>query len=124
MTAIFTSGYDVHRSAFLRLEGTEGFAEMDPAFGYHGSKLRFTRLMDGRDTDLQPGIEDKDQFALEMDHMATCVLEDQQPRTPGEEGLQDQRIVEAIYRSAREGRTVSIPAPTVPPRGPALPPFE
>jgi predicted dehydrogenase len=124
MTAVFTSGYDVHRSAFLRLEGTDGFAEMDPAFGYHGSKLRFTKLMDGKDTELQPSIEDKDQFALEMDHMAQCVLQNQEPHTPGEEGLQDQRIIEAIYQSAREGRSVRVGPPSRPPRGRALPPLE
>ncbi len=124
MTATFTSGYDVHRSAFLRVEGTDGFAEMDPAFGYHGSKLRFTRLMDGKDTEMQPSIEDKDQFALEMDHMALCVLHNQQPHTPGEEGLQDQRIIEAIYRSAHEGRSVQVEALQGSTRGADLPPFE
>ena len=41
--------------------------------------------------------------------MATCILTGRRPRTPGEEGLQDQRIVEAIYRSARENRPVSLP---------------
>lgn len=124
MTATFTSGYDVHRSTFLRLEGTLGFAEMDPAFSYHGSRLRFTQLIDDKDTELQPSIEDKDQFALEMDHMALCALNGLQPHTPGEEGLQDQRVIEAIYRSAREGRAVkieSIPGFT---RGSNLPPLE
>jgi predicted dehydrogenase len=124
MTATLTSGYDMHRSAFLRVEGSDGFAEMDPAFGYHGSKLRFARLMDGRDTELQPSIPDKDQFALEMDHMALCVLQDQKPHTPGEEGLQDQRIIEAIYRSASEERRVRVELPSASPRGPALPPLE
>lgn len=124
MTANFTSGYDVHRSTFLRLEGTDGMAEMDPAFGYHGSKLRFVTLMDGTDTEIQPGIRDKDQFALEMDHFAECVLENKQPHTPGEEGLHDQRLIEAIYKSAAEGRAVKVAPPSGPTRGPALPPME
>ena len=29
--------------------------------------------------------------------------------TPGEEGLQDQRIMEAIYQSARTSRPVQLP---------------
>lgn len=124
MTATFTSGYDVHRSAFLRLEGTDGLAEMDPAFGYRGSKLRFTKLMDGKDTELHPAIEEKDQFALEMDHMALCVLQNQQPHTGGEEGLQDQRIIEAIYRSGRERRSISIPPPAASTRAGVLPPLD
>ena len=51
----------------------------------------------------------KNQFAAEMDHFSACVLEDKKPHTPGEEGLQDQRIMEAIYQSAREGRPVKLP---------------
>lgn len=124
LTANLTSSYDIHRSAFLRLEGSEAFGEMDPAFGYHGSKLRFSKLEDGKEVEMAPSIEDKDQFALEMDHMATCVLNNQQPHTPGEEGLQDQRIVEAIYKSAATGRSVKLSQPNGPTRGPALPPME
>ncbi|MGI4758913.1 MAG: Gfo/Idh/MocA family protein [Janthinobacterium lividum] len=124
MTANFTSSYDVHRSTFLRLEGTDGFAEMDPAFGYHGAKLRYSKLDDGKEVEMTPTIEDKDQFALEMDHMALCTLNHQQPHTGGEEGLQDHRIIEAIYKSAATGRSVKLTPPTGPTRGPALPPMQ
>ncbi len=124
MTANFTSSYDVHRSTFLRMEGTEAFAEMSPAFGYHGAKLRFSKLQDGAETEMQPAIEDKDQFALEMDHMAQCVLNNTQPRTPGEEGLRDQQITDAIYKSAATGRSIKVPPPSGSTRGPALPPME
>ena len=124
MTANLTSAYDIHRSTLLRLEGTEAFGEMDPAFGYHGSKLRFSRLDDGHEVEMAPSIPDKDQFALEMDHMALCVLNNQQPHTPGEEGLQDQRLIEAIYKSAATGRSVKVQPPSGPTRGPALPPMQ
>ncbi len=73
---------------------------------------------------MAPSIEDKDQFALEMDHMAQCVLNNGAPHTPGEEGLQDQRIVEAIYKSAATGRSVRLPQPAGPTRGPAPPQME
>ncbi|WP_148314085.1 Gfo/Idh/MocA family oxidoreductase [Sorangium cellulosum] len=43
-----------------------------------------------------------------MDHFSRCVLDDRQPHTPGEEGLQDMRLIEAIYASAREGRPVKL----------------
>lgn len=49
-----------------------------------------------------------DQFALEIDHFSSCILQQRQPFTPGEEGLQDQRIMAAIYRSAREGKPVGL----------------
>ena len=57
-----------------------------------------------------PNDPQKDQFALEMDHMAECVRQNKTPYTPGEEGLQDQRIMEAIYQSAKENKPVKLPA--------------
>jgi predicted dehydrogenase len=92
----------------LRIEGTSGWAELSPAFGYHGNKRRWMHLEDGQDSEAMPQIEGKDQFALEMDHFAECILSDKEPRTPGEEGLRDQRIIEAIYESARTGRVVKL----------------
>ena len=50
--------------------------------------------------------------------MAQCVRGNRQPHTPGEEGLQDQRLMEAIYESARTGRVVKVTPPPAPTRGP------
>jgi len=36
------------------------------------------------------------------------VIDNQPPYTPGEEGLQDQKIMEAIYESARTGKPVNL----------------
>lgn len=51
----------------------------------------------------------KNQFATEIDHMAECVLTGRNPYTPGEEGVQDHRLMEAIYDSARSGKAVHLP---------------
>jgi predicted dehydrogenase len=59
-----------------------------------------------------PRMDETNQFALEMDHMAECVQSDKTPFTPGEEGLQDHRIMAAIYEAARTGRPVKLPAVT------------
>ena len=56
----------------------------------------------------QPRIAVKNQFAQEMDHMALCVMQNKTPFTPGEEGLQDQIIMEAIYESARTNKLVKL----------------
>lgn len=55
-------------------------------------------------------LDEKDQFALEMDPMAECVVENKQPYTPGEEGLQDHHVMAAIYEAAHSGRPVRLPA--------------
>jgi LmbE family N-acetylglucosaminyl deacetylase len=59
----------------------------------------------------EPSIEAADQFAAEMDHMALCLWNNLQPHTPGEEGIQDQKIIEAIYESARTEKSVSLAVP-------------
>jgi len=117
LIAVCSSGYGAHKSQWMRLEGDEGWAELNPAFGYTGLKLRTSTVQDGHDVVSEPSIEAADQFALEMDHMALCVKNNLQPHTPGEEGLQDQRIVEAIYESARTGKSVLLAAPQETTRG-------
>ena len=54
-------------------------------------------------------LMERNQFALEMDHMAECVQTGRVPHTPGEKGLQDQKVMDAIYRSAADGQPVALP---------------
>ena len=66
--------------------------------------------MRGKDEARQhPAIAAKQQFALELDHFASCIRTNKQPYTPGEEGAQDMRIMEAIFQSARDGKRVELP---------------
>lgn len=120
LTAIFNSAYDAHKSQFLRVEGTDAWAELSPAFAYHGIKMKFSYYNKDEKMEMghEPALEEKDQFALEMDHFALCVQKGIAPHTPGEEGLQDQRITDAIYESARTGKVVKVPLPSAPTRGP------
>ena len=83
--------------------------DLQNAFAYTGQRL----IVGHRDG--KAGAQDtkvltaKNQFALELDHFARCIQENRRPRTPGEEGLQDQVLMEAIYEAARTGAPVSIP---------------
>jgi predicted dehydrogenase len=106
--AICTTSYDVHKSQFFRLEGADAWADMSPAYGYHGNELKWSHLDGERETEIIPQIEEKDQFALEMDHFAECIPEGKEPHTPGAEGLKDHRIMGAIYESARTGRMAKV----------------
>ena len=106
--ATCTTSYDVHKSQFLRLEGTKAWAEISPSYGYHGNHLKWSHLEGEWEAEIVPQIEEKDQFALEMDHFAECILQRKTPHTPGEEGLKDHRIMEAIYESARTGQMVRV----------------
>ena len=50
----------------------------------------------------------RDHFQLEMDHFSECVQANKEPLTPGEEGLKDLRIIEAVYRSASADAPVKL----------------
>jgi predicted dehydrogenase len=101
--------FDAAESRRLRVHGTKGFIDLDPAFSYRGLRLTVGR-QSGRE---QVRLDEIDQFAAEMDHFSGCVLADRAPRTPGEEGLADVRVIAAIDEAARTGRTVELP-PTPP----------
>jgi predicted dehydrogenase len=53
-------------------------------------------------------LEEVDQFAVQSDYFSDCVMNDREPLTPGEEGLKDLKVIEAIYESARTGKTVEL----------------
>lgn len=103
------TSYGFHEDRRYRVHAVRGWFGLDPAYSYGGLQME-TGYAEGavahRD---HPAIGAQDQFALEMDHMALGVRENKTPYTPGEEGLQDQKIMEAIYRSARSGRPERLP---------------
>ncbi|MEF2278548.1 Gfo/Idh/MocA family oxidoreductase [Deinococcus sp. YIM 134068] len=104
----FFSGYSSHRSSRFRVMSERGWADLTPAFAYEGNRLSVGRrvgLQEG--TDMRE-VENKSQFVLEIDEMSSAVLENREPKTPGEEGLRDHLIMEAIYQSARENRAIRL----------------
>ena len=106
-----TTGYGHHGSQRMRLMGSDAWVDLDPAFPYSGLHMRLSRKSseDPRaEETLERRLPQGSQFARELDHFADCVRQNKQPHTPGEEGQQDIRIIEALYRSAREGRSVKL----------------
>ena len=53
----------------------------------------------------------RDQIAPELEHLAGCVLRNEEPEPSGWEGLHDVRIIRAILESASRGRKVSVDLP-------------
>lgn len=82
--------------------------EMPKAYQYQGQQMYVAQNAGDLDERQQVNIAPRNQFAEEIDHMADCILHDRRPRTPGEEGLQDHVVMEAIYESARTGRPVKL----------------
>ena len=101
-------GFGHARSERFRVVGAKGYVEMDPAFGYRGQRLFLMEQGEGGGRRSELKLEPVNQFAAEMDHFSGCVLGDKEPRTPGELGLADMRIVEAIGEAARTGRPARV----------------
>ncbi|WP_317196630.1 Gfo/Idh/MocA family oxidoreductase [Hymenobacter negativus] len=104
------TGYGSFNNKSYTVYAETGSIKMDPAFPYKGLHQERIHAPGGKQLKETPNDPQKDQFALEMDHMAECVRQNKTPYTPGEEGLQDQRIMEAIYKSAKENKPVKLPA--------------
>jgi predicted dehydrogenase len=104
-----TSSYGAHLSRRYRvLADKGGWFGLDPSFDYKGLHMEVSEAKEKVEWKHEPKMEEKNQFALEMDHLSMCIINDKTPFTPGEEGLQDYRIIEAIYQSARENRRVDL----------------
>ena len=113
-TATGMTGYDLASTNRYRVTQADGWYELDPATAYSGRRL-FTKPprgraaevpMDDLPTELTRGFTN--QFAAELDHMATCVLDGSESRTPGAMGRRDVRLMKAIYESAATGRPVEV----------------
>ncbi len=99
-----TSSYGYAGQNRIRVIGTKGWVELEPATGYTGARLRMKIGPNLSERDIRP----VDHFAAEMDHMSECVMDNKEPLTPGEEGLRDLKYMMAIYEAARTGKTVKL----------------
>ena len=108
VTATCTTSYAAHERRDFAVYGSEAAARIDNAFAYRGQTLRIARREGDAESVAEIVLPARNQFALEIDHFAQCVRTGTRPRTPGEEGLQDQLIMAAIYESARTRRPVAL----------------
>lgn len=99
------TSYDSAGINMVEARGTEGALRMHPATGYGGNTLVVENGRERRT--LEPG-DPEVQFAAMLDHLAAAVREGAAVITPGEMGLRDLRLMEAIYASAASGRSVAL----------------
>ena len=82
----------------LRAEAATGWFELEPAFGYGGLAGKTS------DNSGKLNLPNTNQQAAQLDDFAQCVLLNKPTRVPGEMGLRDVQLLEAIYRAAETGR--------------------
>ena len=104
--AHFHSSFGEEPASAYTVFGEEGWLRVSPAF-VHDVESHMVVSRQGRREEFT--FSATDQFAAEIDYFSECILNDRQPEPSGIDGLQDVRIIEAIYRSARDGRPVTLP---------------
>ena len=104
--ATFITSFNAADVGAYRIVGTKGELHADPAYEY-AEGLEFTLTIDGKRT--RKTVGKRDQFAPELLYFSDCIIKDRAPEPSGEEGLQDVRIVQALYESSRLRRPVRIP---------------
>jgi predicted dehydrogenase len=96
--------FNASPSRRYRVHCDQGFIDLEEAFSYRGQIMTLGEK--GKKSRLE--ITPVNHFAAEMEHFSQCILANQPPRTPGEEGLADHRVMAAIEESARTGQSVSL----------------
>ncbi|HEY7320108.1 MAG TPA: Gfo/Idh/MocA family oxidoreductase [Candidatus Binatia bacterium] len=103
--ASFTSSFGITDIASYEIIGTKGILRLDPAYEYMMALKHFLTI-DGKTTTRT--FPKRDQFAPELLYFSDCILKGIEPEPSGEEGLQDVRIVRALYRAAETGKPVEL----------------
>jgi len=90
--------YGANMPGFYRVHGSKGMIHVEPAFPYEG--LHLTAQIQGQPPIDEPNPErDPAQFVREADHLAECIVHNKEPKTAGEEGLRDMRLMMSLYES-------------------------
>jgi predicted dehydrogenase len=96
-----TSSYS-RKTNRLRVEAERGWIELEPAYAYEG--------ISGKTHEGGLNLPRVNQQALQMDDFALCVKEGRPSLVSGEEGRQDVKILQAIYKAMETGERVQITA--------------
>ena len=88
-----------------RVVGTKGNVRLDPAYEY---AMELKQYVTTGDKPRERVFAKRDQFAPELAYFSDCVQRGAAPEPSGWEALADVRIIEALYRSAKKGKTVAL----------------
>lgn len=106
--ATFEGGFrGTSQGGWYRVVGSTGTIEVPYAYGLNkADALVILNDASGRHEERIPGV---DQYTLEAEELATCLLEGRAPRYPAEDALANMRAMDAIRRSAEaDGRRQTI----------------
>ena len=93
----------------VRLVGTTGELEIDPAFTFGpGMSIGHRSTVDGRQGTRSFPVTD--QFGGQTEYFVNCIRSGADPEPDGEEGLLDMFVLEAVERALQTGQVQTLPA--------------
>jgi predicted dehydrogenase len=101
-----SSSYGAALSSFVFVQGSNGWASLAPAYDF--SEERRLTVKIGKKRWIRRTFPVCDEFAPELDAFAEAIRANQPVEGDGVQGLRDMIILDAIYNSARNGRSVPI----------------
>jgi predicted dehydrogenase len=103
--AAFTCSFGAAHTSRYQVIGTKGDLEVSPAYSYT-AELAHRLTLHERTTPRK--FAKRDQFAALLVYFSNCILHRQQPEPSAAEGTIDVAIIEALTRSAKNGRPVKV----------------
>ena len=106
--ATIDCGFDMAGRGELEVVGSDGRILLaDP---WHARAPRLVLERAGADTEVID-IEPVNSYRLELEDMAAAIAGERPPRLGRDDALGQARAIEALYRSAEDGRSVAVPVP-------------
>ena len=115
--AQFDCALTMERREFYEVAGTEASLTVPAAF-LPGTSEVAVAVHRGREAEVRHEIHGADEYRLMVEHFADCVLHDRPLRYPATEAVANMEVIDALYRSARDGgrpvdsRSLTPPAPS------------
>ncbi|WP_306057321.1 Gfo/Idh/MocA family protein [Natronococcus wangiae] len=105
-SARIASGFDTQKVQRYRVEGSNGWIEVEDAFDAPlDEPLELEYRIDGEHA--IETFDPADHYRLEVEHFARCVEADARPRTDAAEAIANMRVIDALYESAERGEPVA-----------------
>jgi len=103
--ATFTCSFGGAKVSTYQVVGTKGDLRLESAYTWHGD-IKHYLTINGETQERT--FENHDQLAAEFTYFSDCILQNKDPEPSGTEGLNDVRIIQAIYQSIETGQPVKV----------------
>ncbi len=103
--ASFSCSFGAAKVSTYQVVGTKGDIRVESAYTWQGERKHFLTI---NNETQERTFEKQDQIASEFTYFSDCILQDKEPEPSGIEGLNDVRIIQALYQSIEARKPVPV----------------